>query len=86
MFEFLVNYLSYKITFLDLQRYIFFQFTFIVFLKLYISKYRYNFISEKKQFIQDILKAHNYYRAFHNSPNLVLDEEVNNNIFYLFSV
>jgi len=32
----------------------------------------------------DIVDSHNYYRQLHYSSNLVDDDEVSKNIFYLF--
>jgi len=51
---------------------------------LYLSAGRYNFITDEKQFIEDILDAHNHFRYKHASGPLELDDDVSNYIFYLF--
>jgi len=47
---------------------------------LYLSTDRYNFITERKQFYQDILVAHNRLRDIHYAKPLKLDQKVRFNI------
>jgi len=53
---------------------------------LYLSTDKYNFITERKQFFDDMVRAHNDFRKLHQVDDLDLDEQVSYNIFYLFFV